>query len=185
MHTHAHGQWHARRVMENLDFSSSLISLFRLKAPAASACCRTLNTSHELYVNMLVCVCVGGYVSFNACVKGPKIYFPLTQKVSLSLLIWTHSFWISWEEIKLPQHQFTHSSPFVPVIVILTTMSPVFQVFAHSSSLLLTVDLPGHRRQRAWSMSLPAVLDSKGMTPLSLSPLLSLIAFSQWRENVR
>lgn len=70
--------------MENLDFlSSPLISLFGLKAPAVSACFRTLNTSHELYVNVHKCAWV--YVSINACVKGAIIQFPLTQKVSLSL----------------------------------------------------------------------------------------------------
>ena len=62
--------------------------------------------------------------------------------------------------------------------VILTTMGPLFQMFVHSLSLWFSVDLPGQESQRAWSMSLPAVLNSKGMTPFSFffSSALSLLS---------
>lgn len=149
-----------KHVTENLDFLSlSFISLFGLKAPAVSARWRTLNTSHELYVNVRKCAWV--YVSTNACVNGVIIQSPLTRGVSLSLSFsfslsskhWSfeQTFILNFMEgkTKSEQHQFTYLFPFIPMIVILTTMSPVFQVFAHSSSLLFSVDLRGQRRQSA------------------------------------
>ncbi len=142
-HTHTHTHSHTKkRVIENLDFlSSSLISVLELKAPAVSVCYGTLNTSHEPYVNAYVC---GVYVSINACVKGAIIQFPLTQKkcfsfpVSLSLSLLTQAYIHSEfhrEQKTEKKHPFTHLGPCIVMIVILITMSPVFQVFAHSSSL--------------------------------------------------
>lgn len=126
-------------------------------------------------------MCVLVYVSINACVKRAIIQSPLTREVFLftlslslkkALLIQAciHSEFSQKgkkKKSKKTKRPFTHLSPFILMIVILTTMSPVFQVFAHSSSLWFSVDLPEQRSQSTWSMSLPAVLNSKGMTPLS------------------
>lgn len=192
--THTGTQKH---VIENLDFlSSSLISVFRLKAPAVSACYGTLNTSHEPYVSVCVSVCVGLCFHQFLCERSVNSVSSYPQSFSLALPVFpseestAHSnmrpFWISRRDQRNRKtHPFPHLRPFLLMTVILTTMSPVFQVFAHSSLLWFSVDLPGQRSQSVWSMSLPAVLNSKRNDPRFLFLLSSLIAFSQWRENVR
>ena len=184
-HARTHTHICTQNVTENLQsLSSSLISVSGLKPPAGSSCYRTLNTSLETYVDVNgITVCASMFpfmLAFKAevCPCSP----PSPKQKALLIQACIHSKFSP----KGQTSPSAHGDPSILMTVILITMRPLFQIFSHPSTPWFSVDLPGQQSQSHMINEFSRCVGFKRNDPtfFFFSPLL-LIAFSQWRENVR